>query len=105
MDRFTKFKLDDQHNPVPCSLMDWGAMMANDAGRRVGFTKLPSGVEVSTVFLGLDHSWGEGPMLLFETMTFKNRHGTMQDRYSTWDEAVAGHERVVAELSSGEAHK
>lgn len=27
---------------------------------------------VSTVFLGIDHNWGEGPPLLFETMVFRD---------------------------------
>jgi hypothetical protein len=28
------------------------------------------GVDVSTVFLGIDHGYGEGKLSLFETMTF-----------------------------------
>jgi hypothetical protein len=54
-------------------------------------------VTVSTVFLGLDHSFsGHGPPVLFETMAFGVEgleHD--QERYCTWDEAEAGHERWV----------
>ena len=51
-------------------------------------------IVVSTVFLGLDHGWGDGPPVLFETLVFPDTK--RMDRYCTWDEAVAGHERIVA---------
>ena len=57
-------------------------------------------VRVSTVFLGLDHSFGSGPPLLFETMVFGGPLDQEQDRYSTWDEAVAGHAAMVARVKS-----
>lgn len=51
---------------------------------------------VSTIFLGLDHSFGVGPPLVFETMVFgKGRANQYQERYSTYDKAIAGHARVV----------
>jgi hypothetical protein len=50
---------------------------------------------VSTVFLGLDHQWGDGPPLVFETMIFGGEHDQYQERYSTWDEAEAGHKQGV----------
>jgi hypothetical protein len=66
-------------------------------------------VDVSTVFLTIDHNWSpDGPPVLFETMLFASESwsggpaGAWHDnecwRYSTWDEAVAGHQRVVAAL-------
>jgi hypothetical protein len=48
---------------------------------------------VSTVFLGLDHRYGEEPPLIFETMIF-GRGFEYQERCSTWDEAVAMHDRA-----------
>lgn len=66
--------------------------------RRVAETNVWFGlIRVSTVFLGLDHGWGEGPPLVFETMSFPVcRYGEpVCRRYSTWDEAVAGHNEVV----------
>lgn len=60
---------------------------------------------ISTVFLGLSHSFGDVPGHFFETMVFKNEGNgggdVYQDRYDTWDEAVAGHERVKSELIAG----
>ena len=56
------------------------------------------GVRVSTVFLGLDHNWGDGPPLLFESMIFWPDNPDLDQqmaRYSTWHEAEQGHERLV----------
>lgn len=67
--------------------------------RHIAITEVAPGVRVSTVFLGLDHRhFGNGPPLLFETMVF-NDYGDdgTQERYSTWEEAEAGHARIVAE--------
>jgi hypothetical protein len=50
---------------------------------------------VSTVFLGLDHSWDDGPPLLFETMIFGGYYDEYPIRYATIQEARAGHRRVV----------
>lgn len=64
------------------------------------------GLRVSTVFLGQDESgFGVGPPLLFETMVFDER-GRVRGgaiRYATWDDAEAGHKRIVAALRAGSA--
>jgi hypothetical protein len=54
------------------------------------------GILVSTVFLGINHQWGDGPPLLFETMVFGGEFDQEQERYSTYEEAEAGHARWVA---------
>jgi hypothetical protein len=54
------------------------------------------GVEVSTVFLGLDHAWGKGPPMLFETMIFGGEHDQYQERCSTWEQAEEMHRRACA---------
>lgn len=67
------------------------------AARRVAFDT-DDETDVSTVFLGMDHSFGEGPPVLYETMVFPA--GTVDDRdcrrYRTRAEAVAGHAEMVA---------
>lgn len=46
---------------------------------------------VSTVFLGLNHGYLDGP-LWFETFVFNGRNGSyLAERYATWSEAEAGH--------------
>lgn len=72
-----------------------------DGGRRVALTKLPDGSEVSTVFLSIDHNFGRGSEpILFETMVFGGPHNEEQVRYRTWQEAVAGHDKLVGELTT-----
>lgn len=53
---------------------------------------------VSTVFLGLDHSYNGPRPILFETMIFNGPHDGFMRRYSTYDEALAGHNKVVEVL-------
>ena len=71
------------------------------ANRIVKQTVFANGTRVSTVFLGIDHSFSNGPPLLFETMVFGGPYHGEEDRYTTWDEAEAGHAAIVARLSQG----
>ena len=56
---------------------------------------------VSTVDLGLDHSFGIGEPLYYETMIFnwedetENPFSDYQERYSTEEEAKKGHEEAI----------
>lgn len=75
-------------------------MSQDRAAWRVAETTIADGaLRVSTVFLGLDHNWGAGEPLLFETMVFLAEQGTETrhhvHRYSTWGDAEAGHAVVV----------
>ncbi len=92
------------HQVVPTeSLSEWHDCFAKRWQERiVGRTEIgDQGGYVSTVFLGMDHGWGvnsEG--LVFETMVFGlGDHRTV--RYSTWDEAEAGHKKIVEEIKKG----
>ena len=76
----------------------WGEWFAK-ADRIVKQEVLPSGYFVSTVFLGVDHSFGFSKRpLLFETMVFKSEESLSDvdmSRYSTWEEAEKGHKEMV----------
>lgn len=57
---------------------------------------------MSTVWLGIDHSFGSGPPLIFETMVFSSKddfHDLDCERYSTETQALAGHARMVEKWS------
>lgn len=88
--------------------MTWARFIEDISKRRVAedFTKH---YHISTVFLGLDHSWGRGPPILFESMVFE-RQAEIQEvfgklrpvhedveqwRYATWDDAVTGHKAIL----------
>ncbi len=63
--------------------------------RRVASTKLFDLCVISTVFLGLDHSFFGGRPLLFETMAFWSGEGGYErQRCSTWLEAQEQHARM-----------
>ena len=53
-------------------------------------------ITVSTVWLGIDHQYGAGPPLIFETMIFGGPLDEEQWRYSTENSAIAGHAAAVA---------
>ena len=76
-------------------LLTWAKWFEDDSERRVALTEI-DGVSVSTVFLGLDHSFGGGTPILFETMIFGGEYDDYQERYHTLEEAQAGHEKAVS---------
>jgi hypothetical protein len=86
------------HTPVPePDRFKWGLWMET-AVRRVALTTTENG-EVSTVFLGLDYSFGEpGGPILFETRVFGGELDQEMDRYRTWEEAEAGHREFVSRI-------
>lgn len=96
--------LDENNIPVPTEdLLVWESFIRDTSKRVVSKTTTKDNHYVSTVFLGLDHSWVEGVVLLFETMIFSEDKDVdeYQERYSTWQEAEEGHDKIVAELEAG----
>lgn len=88
---------DMEGNPIPGGALEWAKMFEDTENRRVGRDEPARGIVVSTVWLGLDHRWGYGPPLIYETMIFGGRFedDEYQVRYSTREEALAGHKHAV----------
>jgi hypothetical protein len=84
-----KYILDGTKPVLEPDLMKW-AKWFETANRRVAQSQI-NNVRISTVFLGLDHSWNGPPPLLFETMVFGGKHDELQKRCSTWEEAEKQH--------------
>ena len=82
--------LNDDHEPVAAELMEW-ARWFETATRTVAHDELDDGTRVSTVFLGLDYGFGEGPPVLWETMIFGGEHDDDQWRYTSRESALEGH--------------
>lgn len=86
-------------------------MEKNPKMRIVQQTDLPNGLWISTVFLGLDYNFGDGPPILFESMVFdtnkkeKYKIGDREyetkgedlalERYHIYDEAEEGHKQLI----------
>ena len=76
-----------------------------EKNRRVAWDELEGVGYVSTVFLGMDHAFGNGPPQLFETMARIGDHWAeeVMRRYSTYEDALAGHNELVAEHRASQA--
>lgn len=82
----------------PITLEAWSALLADPTYQRVALTRVDDDVEVSTVWLGLNHRFiGEGPPLIFETLVFGGPLDGHMDRYPNEVAALAGHDQMVAE--------
>lgn len=83
--------------------LEWAKIFEDRDYKKINYTELPNGFRVSTVWIGVDHNYGDGDPLIFETMVFPPDEGTMKswrdldcERYSTEEEALAGHEAMCA---------
>lgn len=100
-----RYILNESGAPEPCEdLMMWGRWM--EAGNRIVQQDSVGGARVSTVFLGLDHSYnrGRGEPVLWETMIFGGPHDGYQERYTSRDDALAGHAAAL-QLATNPAGK
>lgn len=108
---------------TPMALMEWAKKLEDDEYKRVAIdifeNRFGHQTRVSTVWLGLDHSYNsDGPPLIFESMAFDDddthvssipglaerefAKDLAQERYSTLAEAQAGHLLMVAKYKSVE---
>lgn len=96
--------LDKNKNAIPVDdIRQWGTAFEDFDARCVGKfqAKLHT---VSTVFLGVNHSFDENsPPLLFETMVFdEDGRDCGLARTSTWKDAEYMHRRVCQEVTKRE---
>ena len=89
--------LKDKFTVPVRDVLDW-ARWFETADRCVA-RDVVDGAVVSTVFLGTNHQFGDGPPLLFETMVFGGPMDQCCDRYASWDEAAAGHVSIVVQVT------
>jgi hypothetical protein len=92
------FRLNEAREVIECeSAQEWfDNVLSQD--RRVAETLVGSYL-VSTVFIGLAHPMELGLPLVFETRV--HPACAMSDFASSYEEALAVHARMVAELSGG----
>jgi len=96
-----KYILGKNHELIETDLMTWARFFEDINNLRVAYDIIGD-VEVSTVFLGIDHNFGKGEPLLFETMIFGGDRDGEQERYHTWEDAEQRHKEIVEEFSSPE---
>lgn len=106
------YVLDKDKNVIPAKTLGWAEYFENSKNRIVKQEDVGD-CWVSTVFLGIDHAFpGLSELdqpdenykpIVFETMIkkFPGSWLDYQTRYSTWEEAVAGHNKAVEWVKNG----
>ncbi len=119
-----KYILNDANEPIPCEDVHvWGTWFERFENRKVARTEIGPW-EISTIFLGLNHSFDNGIPLLFETLVSGPEQDTSVDtpvdlqelnggdavaswlhggyirRYATWTGAEDGHNEIVELLKT-----
>ena len=90
-----KYTLVDGKPRLEPDVMKWAVWMEGADEERVVAADAVGGSRVSTTFLALDHNFAGGPPLLWETMVFGGPLDGEQERYTSRDDALAGHRRWV----------
>lgn len=101
-----KYILDAKGEPLEVwDTEAWAQWFENSESRQVARDTI-GGVAISTVFLGLDHSFhNDGPPILWETMIFgpediPEELKGFQMRYRSREQAVKGHQLAVEKVKS-----
>jgi hypothetical protein len=96
----TKHQMFYDRQGMPMDLETWITKSGDPKYRRVASTVLPDGKQVSTVWIGLNYHTFRGPPLIFETMDCPSEDSDFDSmRYSTEEEALVGHNRLVEKWS------
>ena len=100
-----KYILNDKGEPVvENDLIKWGQWLQSNFNKRIVkkdyFGTGKKKIEVSTVFLGLDHGWCKGPPVLWETMVFGGGelNGEMDRCSGTRKDAMAMHKSMLKKV-------
>lgn len=104
-DRKNDHYFDRRGNPI--SMREWTSLMEWDQHRyRIVKQERLGDYFISTVWIGLDHAFGTGEPMIFESMVFwegeEREEGDDLDevmrRYSTEEEAIEGHQWFVEQF-------
>lgn len=90
--------LDENNKPIKSSVLEAMQWMEDNLDKKAVKQESISDVRISTVFLGLDHSFpwdNENKPVLWETMIFGGEHDQNQYRYTSYEEALEGHQRAI----------
>ncbi|MGA2609545.1 MAG: hypothetical protein ABSH01_19060 [Terriglobia bacterium] len=98
---YREYILDAAGNPQEAEdTLQWGRWMQT-AKRHIGEDQIKES-RISTVFLGLDHSFGEGEPVLWETMVFGGPLDGEQNRYTSRQLALEGHAEMCRKVQEAQ---
>jgi hypothetical protein len=92
------YYLNPDKSYSPCDAVKWNSQLKTK-DRKIDLDVL-NGFLISTVWIGLGHK-------LFKTTVFDSPdalESIYSASYSTWDEAKAGHQKVIAKVKAGEIY-
>lgn len=95
---FKRYILIDRKPVVEPDLLTWAHWFEDFDNRKVASDVLEDRTHISTCFIGLNHQYGGGKPLLFETCVFGPTHSEVVERYATWEGAEGGHKRIVEKI-------
>ncbi len=85
--------LDENNKPVKStSVIEAAEWLDKNPERKAVKQDHIGDIFISTVFLGLDHSWKGNTPILWETMIFGGDHDQYQERYTSYEDALEGHQ-------------
>jgi hypothetical protein len=87
--------LDKDNKPVKSTIIQHSEWLEANPERKAVKQEHVGDVWVSTVFLGLDHAWDSDIPVLWETMIFGGEHDQYQDRYTSVEDALEGHQTAL----------
>lgn len=92
--------MDNLHDRdgAPITVEEWCELRRDPNYIHVRMTAIDDDVYVSTVWIGVDYSWGRGPLQTFETMVFGLEDGERIWRWPDVLGAELGHDAVVSEV-------
>ena len=96
------YLLDENKEPYPATLNQYMILFDNIDMKVTAYDEI-DGVRISTVFLGMDHSFSHEPghiPVLWETMIFGGEHDDYQKRYTSHHDALEWHQRALELIKS-----
>jgi hypothetical protein len=85
--------LDENNKPVvAASVIEAAEWLDKNPERKAVKQEHIGDIFISTVFLGLDHAWDSDIPVLWETMIFEGEHDQYMDRYTSYEDALEGHQ-------------
>ena len=85
--------LDENNKPVrSASVIEAAEWLDKNPERKAVKQENIGDIFISTVFLGLDHAWDSDIPVLWETMIFGGEHDQYQERYTSYEDALEGHQ-------------
>lgn len=90
------YTLDENNKPVKSTIVDCGKWREENPEKKAVKQEHIGKIFISTVFLGLDHAWDSDTPVLWETMIFGGEYDmSYQERYSSYEDALEGHQIAV----------